>query len=271
MPPINENLLNGIAKTSLKADEKIIARRILLELIRLFQNKRDTVLVNLGIGIPALISLVAAQEDVTEVIVPVLESGPWGGVALSGNDFGLAVSPFALSSIPDVFSNFEGGIIDAASLGFLQVDKKRKRKSLYVTRKDLWTGWISSDSWRSTRIYFAGTFNVGRTEFSISRNKLNIVREGTISKFIENVFMVVFSGQQAIKYGQEILYVTERAVFRLTKDGISLEEVAPGIDIDKDIIPKMSFEPIIRGSVGEMDNRIFNESIMGIRDEIMRI
>ena len=73
------------------------------------------------------------------------------------------------------------------------------------------------------------------------------MREGTISKFIENVFMVVFSGQQAIKYGQEILYVTERAVFRLTKDGIALEEVAPGIDIDKDIIPKMSFEPIIRG------------------------
>ena len=271
MPPINENLLNGIAKTSLKADEKIIARRILLELIRLFQNKRDTVLVNLGIGIPALISLVAAQEDVTEVIVPVLESGPWGGVALSGNDFGLTVSPFALSSIPDVFSNFEGGIIDAASLGFLQVDKKGSVNPSMLPGRIFGPGGFPVIAGGVPRIYFAGTFNVGRTEFSISRNKLNIVREGTISKFIENVFMVVFSGQQAIKYGQEILYVTERAVFRLTKDGISLEEVAPGIDIDKDIIPKMSFEPIIRGSVGEMDNRIFNESIMGIRDEIMRI
>lgn len=271
MPPINENLLNGIAKTSLKADEKIIARRILLELIRLFQNKRDTVLVNLGIGIPALISLVAAQEDVTEVIVPVLESGPWGGVALSGNDFGLAVSPFALSSIPDIFSNFEGGIIDAASLGFLQVDKKGSVNPSMLPGRIFGPGGFPVIAGGVPRIYFAGTFNVGRTEFSISRNKLNIVREGTISKFIENVFMVVFSGQQAIKYGQEILYVTERAVFRLTKDGISLEEVAPGIDIDKDIIPKMSFEPIIRGSVREMDNRIFNESIMGIRDEIMQI
>lgn len=271
MPPINENLLNGIAKTSLKADEKIIARRILLELIRLFQNKRDTVLVNLGIGIPALISLVAAQEDVTEVIVPVLESGPWGGVALFGNDFGLAVSPFALSSIPDVFSNFEGGIIDAASLGFLQVDKKGSVNPSMLPGRIFGPGGFPVIAGGVPRIYFAGTFNVGRTEFNISRNKLNIVREGTISKFIENVFMVVFSGQQAIKYGQEILYVTERAVFRLTKDGIALEEVAPGIDIDKDIIPKMSFEPIIRGSVGEMDNRIFNESIMGIRDEIIRI
>jgi propionate CoA-transferase len=92
MPPVTDNLLNGITKTTLKVDEKIISRRILLELLRLFQDKKDTVLVNLGIGIPALISLVAAQEGVTEVIVPVLESGPWGGVALSGDDFGLAKS-----------------------------------------------------------------------------------------------------------------------------------------------------------------------------------
>ncbi len=82
------------------------------------------------------------------------------------------------------------------------------------------------------------------------------------------MFVVAFSGQHAIKYGQEILYVTERAVFRLTKDGLTLEEVAPGIDVDKDVIQKMSFEPIIRGSVREMDDKIFNESIIGIRNEI---
>ena len=80
-----------------------------------------------------MISLVASEEDVTDFIITVLESGPWGGLALTGNDFGLAVSPFALSTIPDVFSNFEGGIIDAASLGFLQVDQKRKCQSFYVT------------------------------------------------------------------------------------------------------------------------------------------
>ena len=269
MPPINENLLNGIAKTSLEVDEKIIVRRILLELIRLFQTKRDTVLVNLGIGIPALISLVAAQENVTELIVSVLESGPWGGVALSGNDFGLAVSPFALSSIPDVFSNFEGGIIDAASLGFLQVDKKGNVNPFMLPGRIFGPGGFPVIAGGVPRIYFGGTFNAGRTEFSITNNnKLNIMREGTISKFIESVFVVAFSGQQAIKYGQEILYVTERAVFRLTKDGMNLEEVAPGIDIDKDILQQMNFEPMIRGSVREMDEKIFSESIMGIRTEI---
>ena len=111
-------------KISLGGPKKVIARRILLELLGLFENKRSPVLVNLGIGIPALISLVAAEENVTDFIITVLESGPWGGLALAGNDFGLAISPFALSTIPDMFSNFEGGIVDAASLGFLQVDKR---------------------------------------------------------------------------------------------------------------------------------------------------
>ena len=268
MPPIDENLLNGIAKTSLKVDEKIIARRILLELIKLFQTKQDTVLVNLGIGIPALISLVAAQENVTELIVSVLESGPWGGVALSGNDFGLAVSPSALSTIPDVFSNFEGGIIDAASLGFLQVDRKGNVNPFMLPGRIFGPGGFPVIAGGVPRIYFGGAFTAGRTEFSITNNKLNIMQEGTISKFIESVFVVAFSGQQAIKYGQEILYITERAVFRLTKDGIILEEVAPGIDVDKDVIRKMSFEPMIRGSVREMDEKIFNESIMDVRNEI---
>jgi propionate CoA-transferase len=269
MPPIDENLLNGIAKTSLKVDEKIIARRILLELIRLFQNKRDTVLVNLGIGIPALISLVAAQEDVTELIVSVLESGPWGGIALSGNDFGLALSPSALSSIPDVFSVFEGGMIDAASLGFLQVDEKGNVNPFMLPGRIFGPGGFPVIAGGVPRIYFGGTFTAGRTEFSITNNnKLNIMREGTISKFIESVFMVAFSGQQAIKYGQEVLYITERAVFRLTKDGMTLEEVAPGIDIDNDVRRNMCFEPVIQGSVKKMDEKIFNKSIMGIRNEI---
>src|SRR6476620_6822821 len=268
MPPINENLLNGIAKTSLKVDEKIIAKRILLELIRLFQNKQDTVLVNLGIGIPALISLVAAQENVTELIVSVLESGPWGGVALSGNDFGLAVSPSALSTIPDVFSNFEGGIIDAASLGFLQVDRKGNVNPFMLPGRIFGPGGFPVIAGGVPRIYFGGAFTAGRTEFSITNNKLNIMQEGTISKFIESVFVVAFSGQQAIKYGQEILYITERAVFRLTKDGVTLEEVAPGIDVEKNVIQKMSFKPTMRGSIREMDEKIFNKSIMGLRNEI---
>jgi propionate CoA-transferase len=203
-------------------------------------------LVNLGIGIPALISLVAAEENVTDFIITVLESGPWGGLALSGNDFGLAISPFALSTIPDVFSNFEGGIIDAASLGFLQVDKKGNVNPSMLPDRIFGPGGFPVIAGGVSRIYFAGSFMGGKSEISVSDNKIRILHDGAIPKFIETVFKVVFSGHQAIKYGQEIMYITERAVFRLTTSGLVLEEIAPGIDLHGDIISKMSFMAILR-------------------------
>ena len=271
IPPATENLLvGGIPKISLEGHKKVIARRILLELIRLFETKQSPVLVNLGIGIPALISLVAAEENVTDFIITVLESGPWGGLALAGNDFGLAVSPFALSTMPDVFSNFEGGIIDAASLGFLEVDKKGNVNPSMLPNRIFGPGGFPVIAGGVSRIYFAGSFMGGKSDISISDNGIRILHEGTIPKFIESVYKIVFSGHQAIKYGQEIMYITERAVFRLTEKGLVLEEIAPGIDLNKDVISKMSFAPIIGNSIKEMDTRIFSEGKMEIRDEVMQ-
>jgi acyl CoA:acetate/3-ketoacid CoA transferase len=119
-----------------------------------------------------------------------------------------------------------------------------------------------------SRIYFAGSFMGGKSDISISDNKIRILHEGTIPKFIESVFKIVFSGHQAIKYGQEIMYITERAVFRLNQRGLVLEEIAPGIELQRDIVSKMIFEPVIGNSIKEMDRRIFNEGKMGIRDEV---
>jgi propionate CoA-transferase len=272
IPPTTENLFvgNGIPKISLEGHKKVIARRILLELIRLFETKQSPVLVNLGIGIPALISLVAAEENVTDFIITVLESGPWGGLALAGNDFGLAVSPFALSTMPDVFSNFEGGIIDAASLGFLEVDKKGNVNPSMLPNRIFGPGGFPVIAGGVSRIYFAGSFMGGKSDISISDNKIRILHEGRIPKFIESVYKIVFSGHQAIKYGQEIMYITERAVFKLTEKGLVLEEIAPGIDLTKDVISKMSFAPIIGNSIKQMDTRIFSKAKMGIRDEVMQ-
>jgi propionate CoA-transferase len=119
LSPINDNLLKSIPISLVNDHEKVIVRLVILEFIKLFKEKQSPVLVNLGIGIPAIISSISAEENISEFIISILESGQWAGVALSGNDFGLALSPFALSTMPDMFSNFEGGIIDAASLGFL--------------------------------------------------------------------------------------------------------------------------------------------------------
>ena len=268
IPPIAGSWLEGLPKVLSYEHERVIARRILLELLAVFKKKRAPILVNLGIGIPALISSVGAEEDVLEFIITVLESGPWGGLALSGNDFGLAISPFALSTIPDVFSNFEGGIIDAAALGFLQVDKEGNVNPSMLPNKIFGPGGFPVIAGGAPKICFGGAFTAGKSDIRISNNRINIVRDGTTSKFVEKVFKVVFSGHQAIKYGQEVLYVTERAVFRLSENGIILEEIAPGIDPDKDVYSKMSFMPNA-GLVKEMDERIFNEGKMEVRDSLL--
>jgi propionate CoA-transferase len=267
MPPITEKWLEDLPRISSHEHEKVIARRILLELMTLFKYKRSPILVNLGIGIPALLSSVGAEEGVSDLIITVLESGPWGGLALSGNDFGLAISPFALSTIPDVFSNFEGGIIDAASLGFLEVDKDGNVNPSMLPDRIFGPGGFPVIAGGAPRIYFGGSFTAGKSDIRVSNNRINILRDGT-TKFVERVFKVVFSGHQAVKYGQEVLYVTERAVFRLKRNGMILEEIAPGIDLDKDIYSKMGFTPI-KGSVKEMDERIFSDGKMGVRDNIL--
>ena len=271
VPPITDELISDITTRSPpNKHEKVIARRVLLELIKTFEEKRAPILVNLGIGIPALVSTVAAEEKVTEFIVTVLESGAWGGIALSGPDFGLAISPFALSTIPDMFSNFEGGIIDAASLGFLQIDKEGNVNPSMLPNRVFGPGGFPVIAGGAPRTYFAGAFTAGQAKFDIVKHKLRIIEDGPVGKFVEKVFKTVFSGHQAIKYEKEILYVTERAVFRLTRQGVVLEEVAPGIDIDRDIISKMSFVPIQSSSVKQMDERLFYDGKMESRENIMQ-
>lgn len=269
VPPITENLVEQTNKTRSKEYERVIARRILLFMVGLFREKQAPVLVNLGIGMPALVSSIAAEEGIAEFIITVLESGQWGGIALSGADFGLAISPFALSTIPDMFSNFEGGIIDAASLGFLQIDREGNVNPSMLPDRIFGPGGFPVIAGGAPKTLFAGAFTAGESKISVQDGKLQIVQDGRIPKFVDSVFRIVFSGKQAIKYGKEILYITERAVFRLTEQGVVLEEVAPGVDVDKDIIAKMGFMPIIKSPPREMDQRLFKTGKMGLRDEIM--
>jgi acyl CoA:acetate/3-ketoacid CoA transferase len=221
----------------------------------------------LGIGIPALVSSVAAEENLADFIVTVIESGPWGGIALSGINFGQAISPFALSTIPDMFSNFEGGIIDVASLGFLQVDKYGNVNPSILSDRIFGPGGFPVIAGGAPKNYFAGAFTAGPKVIDIVNNRLSIVHDGS-PKFVDNVYKIIFSGDQAMKYEKEILYVTERAIFRLTEKGLTLEEVSPGIDIDRDILSKMEFRPIIATPLKQMDERLFGVGKLGLREEI---
>jgi len=271
MTPINDTLLSSIPSTSIHPHEKVIARRVVLEFIDLFKDKQSPVLVNLGIGIPAMISSILVEENINEFILSILESGPWGGLALSGNDFGLAMSPIALSTIPDMFSNFEGGIIDAASLGFLQIDEKGNVNPSMLPNKIFGPGGFPVIAGGSPRIYFAGSFRGGKSEIIVKDdNEIKIVQDGPITKFVQNVHKISFSAHQASKYGQEIMYITERGVFRLIGSELVLEEIAPGIDLEKDIIQKMDFIPKVKGAVKKMDTRLFDiKSKMNIREDFV--
>jgi propionate CoA-transferase len=269
VPAEIRKLINDLSTTPPKESEKVIARRVLMQLAKLLEDKQAPVLVNLGIGIPAFVSSVATEEDMNEFIIIVLESGLWGGFALSGADFGLALNPFALSTVPDMFSNFEGGIIDAASLGFLQVDKEGNVNPSVLPNRIFGPGGFPVIAGGAPRTYFAGSFTAGSSEIDILNNKLRIIRDGSIPKFVKSVFKIFFSGHEAVKYGHEILYITERAVFRIAGQGIILEEFAPGVDVDKDILAKMDFVPAISPSLKEMDERLFKKGNMGIREDIV--
>ncbi|MEM4043474.1 MAG: CoA-transferase [Sulfolobales archaeon] len=272
IPPIDLREIGSSEIERFSEHEHIIARRALIELVETVAKLQRPVLVNLGIGIPALISWLAAYEEISDYIISVIESGVWGGVALSGQDFGAAISPFALTTMPDMFSNFEGGIIDVAALGFLEVDREGNVNPSMLPGRLYGPGGFPVIAGGSPKTLFTGGFTAGdrKIYYDPRDRRLVIEKEGSVIKFVERVYKVFFSGRYALKFGHEIMYITERAVFKLTPEGVSLVEVAPGVDLEKDILSKMRFKPVISRELREMDGRIFLKGRMGLKEQLIQ-
>ena len=247
---------------------KVVARRVLLEMVNLVKALKRPILVNLGIGIPSDVAGVAIEEGIQDYVFTTVEAGAFGGIALGGPDFGASIGPFAIISQPDQFANYEGGIIDVASLGFMQVDEKGNVNPSLLPGRLPGPGGFPVIAYGSPRLLFAGHFTAGKSEIKAGNGKLEIIKDGDIRKFVKNVYKVVYNAALGLEKGQEVLYITERAVFRLTKEGIVLEEYAPGIDVDKDILAKMEFKPKVSSKLKEMDERLFKEGTMGLKDEL---
>lgn len=247
---------------------KVIARRVLLEMLKIVQEKGSYIVINLGVGIPSLVSKIATEENLSDLVISTVESGPWGGIPLHGPDFGVAISPRAIIPLSEQFVFYEGGIIDAASLGFLQVDKKGNVNASILPGRLTGPGGFPCISMGAPRIYFAGHFTAGKQKIEVTEDGLRIVQDGNIQKFVDNLYKILYCPCKAIEENREHLYITERAVFKLTREGLELIEVAPGVDIEKDIIGKMGFEPIIRDEVKMMDRRLFSKGRMGIEKEV---
>ena len=243
---------------------KIIARRAALEL-------RVNSVVNLGIGMPEGIASVAAEEKVIDLITLTAEPGVIGGIPAGGLNFGAAVNTQAIIDQPYQFDFYDGGGLDLTFLGLAQADAQGNLNVSKFGPKLAGAGGFINISQNAKKAVFVGSFNAGRLNLKIENGKLEIVEDGTVPKFVREVEHRTFSGPHAASRGQPVLYITERCVFTLTPEGLELSEVAPGIDVARDILAKMDFAPIMRGEPKLMDERIFREQPMQLRRQLLAI
>ena len=239
--------------------KKIIGRRAAMELT-------ENTVVNLGIGIPEYISMVANEEGIGDYMTLTVEAGPVGGVPLGGSQFGAAINADCYLDQGYQFDFYDGGGIDLAFLGLAQADEGGNVNVSKFGPRIAGCGGFINITQNAKKVFFCGTFTAGGLKTSIKDGKLVIDKEGKEMKLIKEVEQITFSGEYANKTNQPVKYITERAVFELRKDGVYLIEVAPGIDIKTQVIDLMGFEPKIDGEVKLMDSRIFEDNLMGLKN-----
>ena len=195
-----------------------------------------------------------------------IEAGSVGGVPGSGTNLGGATNVEVIIGHPNMFDFYDGGGLHIAFLGLAQADEKGNINVSKFNGRMVGCGGFVNITQNTKRVVFCGTFTAGKSEIEVADGKLVIKKDGQYKKFIKEAEQVTFSGEYAKEVGQEVLYVTERAVFRLTEKGMELIEIAPGVDLQKDILDQMEFEPIISKQLKEMDSAIFKDEVMGLKD-----
>jgi propionate CoA-transferase len=233
------------------SERKIIGARALQEI-------RSGDIVNLGIGLPESVAMIAAETGRLKDFTLTVEAGPTGGAPASGLSFGCSHFPEAIIDQPSQFDFYDGGGIDIAVLGAVEVDAEGSVNVASFVGRFAGVGGFTNITQSARRLVFCSSFRACDFEIAFEDGELRVIREGRLTKFVNKISHVCFHGPSALARGQQVIYVTERAVFELTPQGLKLIEIAPGIDIEKHILAGMEFVPDVAG-VRLMDASVFEK------------
>ena len=243
-------------KLELGGIKRLVSRRAALEL-------RKGSYINLGYGMSDGIPIVARQEGITDMLVFMIEQGAIAGIPTTGLNFGAMYNPSAILDDGYQFDFFQGGGLDMAFLGFAQIDQEGNINSSRFGKVITGCGGSIDISQNAKKVIYCGSFAV-KSQQEIGPDGVKVSHPGKLRKFVKEVQQVSFSGNYALEKGQEVLYVTERAVFSLMKEGLTLMEIAPGINLQRDILNMMDFKPLISPDLKEMDRRVYHTGPLGL-------
>ncbi|MDP4091827.1 MAG: CoA-transferase [Bacillota bacterium] len=238
---------------------KFIGRRAMMELYK-------NAIINLGTGIPNdVIGSIAAEEGILDDIMITVESGIYGGIQAGGIDFGIGKNLYAMIEHHYQFDYYNGAGVDYTFMGAGEMDIEGNVNSTKLSGRCTGAGGFVDITQNAKHVIFCSTFTTDGLKVDFKDQKLNIMNEGSVKKLVKNVRQISYNGRIAREKGQRMHFVTERAVFELRKEGPVLVEIAPGVDLKKDILDRMEFKPIVDKKLKTMDTRLFTEGKFGLK------